>query len=115
MIAIPLWMAIGAGVVVFLLGRPFETAEIVALATAGGVEALLVYLAWSRLGWRFGLRSALAWVPAGVPRASVRAAHFKRSAMLAGLVVTYLHYYFWDVQTQIALLPSVTVFVAAAK
>jgi len=114
LLAIPFWMAIGIGVVVFFLRRPFETADIVALVIAGAVEMLLVFVAWRRLGWRFGLRPALAWAVAGVSRVNSGAAQFKHSALLAGLVVSYLHYYYWEVQTQIAMLPSVTVFVTVA-
>jgi hypothetical protein len=35
----------------------------------------------------------------------------KQTALLAGLAVAYLHYYFWDVQLQIATLHRVSVFI----
>ena len=114
LLAIPLWMAVGVGVVVFLLHRSLETTEMVALVIAGTIEGLLAFVAWTRLGWRFGLRPALAWAVAGASRVSSGAARLKRSALLASLALSYLHYYYWEVQTQIAMLPSVTVFVTVA-
>src|SRR3990170_3517536 len=38
-------------------------------------------------------------------------AYVKRTMLLAGLVGAYLHYYFWDVQLQVAFLRRVVVFV----
>jgi hypothetical protein len=96
LMAIPIWAGIGIGVIVYVLHRRFTGAEILILAVAVAVEILFLRHAWSELGWRFGLRT---WNG------------LKRVALLAGVTLAYLHYYFWDVQTQIAMLPTVTVFV----
>jgi len=94
--AIPIWAGIGFGVIVFVLHRRIAASEILILAVAVAVEIFLLRHAWRELGWRFGLRT---W------------SGLKRAALLAGVTVAYLHYYFWDVQVQIAMLPTVTVFV----
>lgn len=109
LLAIPLWAAIGIGIIVLVLQRPFGPAEGVAVAAACVVELLLLRHAWRKLGWRFGLRQAFAG-PGALPLAEPSPV-LKRSVMLVGLATSYLHYYYWDVQTQIAMLPAVTVFV----
>jgi len=96
LLAIPIWMGIGIGVITVILHRRFTTAEVLMLGLAAAFEILFMHHAWHELGWRFGLRS---W------------AGLKRVALVSGLAVAYLHYYFWDVKTQIAMLPTVTVFV----
>jgi len=96
LLAIPVWVGIGIGVIAFVLHRRFTTSEILMLGIATVVEFLFLRHAWRHLGWRFGLRT---W------------SGLKRATLFAGLTVAYLHYYFWDIQTQIAMLPTVTVFV----
>ena len=96
LLAIPIWMGIGIGVIAFVLHRRFTASEILMLGVAAAVEILFLRHAWSKLGWRFGLGN---W------------SGLKRAALLSGLSIAYLHYYFWDIQTQIAMLPTVTVFV----
>jgi arginine exporter protein ArgO len=107
LLAIPLWAGIGAGIIVFVLERPFHGAEKTALAAACVIELVLLRHAWRKLGWRFGLRQAVAG-PGLLPQP---APALKRAVMLGGLAASYLHYYYWDVQTQIAMLPALTVFV----
>ena len=111
MLAIPLWAAIGSGFIVFFLHRPFARSELLALAIAAIAQVLLMRYAWRRLGWRFGLSHAPAAVGAGAQAPVHRSTPARRMGLLAVLAVAYLHYYYWDVQTQIAMLPTVTVFV----
>lgn len=96
LLAIPIWIGIGIGVIAFVLHRRFTASEMLILAVAAAIEFLFLRYAWGWLGWRFGLRT---W------------SGLKRAVLLSGVAVAYLHYYFWDVQTQIAMLPTVTVFV----
>jgi hypothetical protein len=72
---------------------------------AAVAELILLRYAWRMFRPR-GLRELLA-------RASASAPLLRQTAFLAGLVGAYLHYYFWDVQLQIASLHSLTVFVPA--
>ena len=44
-----------------------------------------------------------------------RNAPLRRMGLLSVLAVAFLHYYYWDVQTQIAMLPTVTVFVPVPR
>jgi len=113
MLAIPLWAAIGICLVLLVAQRPLAAAESTALVAAGIVELLLLRYAWSRLGWRFGLREAFAGPAAGARTA--RRALLRQTSLLVGVVGAYLHYYFWDVYLQIESLNSVTVFVAVTR
>jgi hypothetical protein len=114
MLAVPLWAGIGAGFIAFFLRRPFAASELWALAIAGVVEVLLLRFAWIRLGWRFGLEHTLAWSARGAAAAR-RTTPLRRTGLLTVLAVAFLHYYYWDVQTQIAMLPTVTVFVPVPR
>ena len=114
MLAIPLWAGVGAGFITFVLRRPFTPSELWALAIAVAAEVLLLRYAWIRLGWRFGVRHALAWTGRGAAMAR-RNAPLRRMGLLSVLAVAFLHYYYWDVQTQIAMLPTVTVFVPVPR
>jgi len=114
LLGIPLWAGVGSGFVAFILRRPFTPPELWALAFAGVAEFLLLRYAWIRLGWRFGLRPALAWTGRGAAVAR-RPTPLRRMGLLTVLAVAYLHYYYWDVQTQIAMLPTVTVFVPVPR
>jgi len=114
MLAVPLWAGIGAGIIVFVLRRPFAASELWALAIAGVVEFLFLRYAWIRLGWRFGLSPAVEWTGRGAAAAR-RTTPLRRMGLLTVLAVAYLHYYYWDVQTQIAILPTVTVFVPVPR
>jgi len=115
LLAIPLWAGIGAGIVVLLLHRPFAMSELAALAVAAVVEALAILYAWRRLGWRFGLRRALAWAGPAARASGARSTPLRRMGLLTVLAAAFLHYYYWDVQTQIALLPAITVFVPTPR
>lgn len=105
-LSIPLWAGIGAAAILLLQEEPMTQAEIAALVFAAAVELVLLRFLWRLSRPRFDFRHRPA-------RPATRAALLKRTALLAGLAVAYLHYYFWDVQLQIASLKSVTVFVRA--
>jgi len=107
LVSIPIWAALGVAFVLLYLERPLSDMESAALMLAAASEAILLRHAWrrSRLRYRelvsqpmFRWREALAPI--------------RRPALLAGAAAAYLHYYYWDVQLQIASLPTVTVFVA---
>jgi len=115
LLAIPLWAGVGSGIVVLVLHRPFAVSELAALTVAAVVEALVILYAWRRLGWRFGLRHALAWAGPAVRASAARSTPLRRMGLLTVLAASYLHYYYWDVQTQIAMLPTVTVFVPTPR
>jgi hypothetical protein len=109
LISIPLWACVGIGIILLILERPFNEAESAVLMVAAIVELILLRHVWREFHPKILYDGRLA--RAG---ASVMGAHqplLKQTSLLAGVVGAYLHYYFWDVQLQIAALPSVTVFV----
>jgi len=112
LVAIPLWACIGTGIVLLYLERPLTGVEGVVLTFAAIVELILLRLSRRTLRPLIQYRELLARAGAGAPVA--RQPLLKQTALLTGLVGAYLHYYFWDVQLQIASLHSVTVFVPAA-
>jgi hypothetical protein len=105
--AIPLWAAIGVGAILLFQDEPFTTGQTAALLAAAGIEAILLRYAWRAFRPQLGLRGLLARALSARPTRPV----LKQTAWLGGLVVAYLHYYFWDVQLQIAVLNKVTVFI----
>jgi hypothetical protein len=105
-LSIPLWAAIGVVVILLFQEGPITEAEIAAFTVAAAVELILLRFVWLV----FRPRPAFRHLPA---RPAARAPLLRQTALLTGLVVAYLHYYFWDVQLQIAALQSVTVFVRA--
>jgi hypothetical protein len=115
LLAIPLWAGIGSGIILFVLHRGFAASELAALAAAGVVELLLIRYAWQRQGWRFGLTHALATSALSGSAPAHRGSTLRRMGLLALLAASYLHYYYWEVQAQIATLPSVTVFVPTPR
>jgi len=115
LLAIPLWAGIGASLVVLVLHRPFAVPELAALTVAAVVEALVILYAWRQLGWRFGLRRSLAWAGPALRASGARSTPLRRMGLLTVLAAAFLHYYYWDVQTQIAMLPAITVFVPTPR
>jgi len=113
-LAIPLWAGIGIAFILLVLQRPISEAESAALMIAAACEFFLLR--------HVLLRTAAARTPDSEPlarpvpamqRPSRRRPVLKQALTLSALAATYLQYYFWDVQLQIASLNSVTVFVAA--
>lgn len=76
---------------------------------AAAAALVLPRQAWRTARQRLRVREFRERVDAGAH--GTRPLLLKQTALLAGLVVTYLHYYFWDVNLQIATLSSVRVFV----
>lgn len=108
---VPLWVCIGiAAFVLVQEDRMGGLAGMLLLATAAlGLFELRRY-------WTAPPARRPAFAPRPVPALMTpRRSRFqvKQTLMLLGLVGAYLHYYFWDVQMQIAMLPTVTVFAAA--
>ncbi len=109
-----LLLGVLAGLVFILVVReaPITATEGAILMIAAVCELMLLRHslrtvdAWARyrkLLARFGITTRRTG-----PRPSIA----KQALVLSALVAAYLHYYFWDVQLQIASLNSVTVFVS---
>ena len=107
LLSIPLWAAIAAIAIALFQHGPLTTLQSASFAIAAAVEALLLRHVSRRraLKARIGEVLSRRWLPAD------RRAFLKQTALLGTLVAAYLHYYFWDVQLQIAQLPRVTVFI----
>lgn len=109
LISIPIWAAIGVATVLLYFDRPLSDVESAALVLAAAAELALLRLAWRRDYLYARRRESPARVVAAPGRAWLPS--MRRPAMTAAAAAAYLHYYYWDVQLQIAALPSLTVFV----
>jgi len=107
--AIPLWAALGVVGILYFQEGPIREYQRIALLVAALVEVFLVGYVWRTLQPGLWLRQVAAG-PASRALA-LRPPALKRTMFLAGLVGAYLHYYFWDVQLQVASLRGVVVFV----
>lgn len=105
LLAIPLWACIGIGFIWLALERPLNQVEQTVLVVAAVVELILLLPSLSRLRPR--MRNA------ELRRATAAPGMLRRVSLLSATVAAYLHYYYWDVQLQIASLNSVTVFISA--
>jgi drug/metabolite transporter (DMT)-like permease len=111
LLSAPLWVCIGVAVAVVLQDGPITRLQSAILFLAAAIELVLL-----RRTWRAIKPPARSRASAPQPRAFVAAVGLSRPKpllLLLGVVGTYLHYYFWDIQLQIASMPSVTVFVHA--
>ena len=107
LLAVPLWVCIGVAIAVSVQDGPISEKQAAILFVAAAAELILL-----RQTWHVGLRRLRPIEPQ--PGATVLAAHLSRlRPLLLALFLTgtYLHYMFWDVQLQIAAMPSITVFV----
>ena len=107
LLAIPLWALIGIALILAFQDSAITRGESAALMVAAAVEAILLRYAWRAYRPRLPFRDWLAHVVFARPTNQA----FKQTAFLGALVAAYLHYYFWDVQLQIASLNKVTVFI----
>jgi hypothetical protein len=107
LLAIPLWALIGIALILAFQGSPITRGESAALMLAAAAEAILLRYAWRAYRPRLPFRDWLADVVFARPTGQA----LKQAAFLGALAVAYLHYYFWDVQLQIASLNRVTVFI----
>lgn len=107
LLSIPLWAAAALAAIALFQDGPLTTLESAGFMLAAAAEALLLRLVWRRHGLKDRIRAVIAHhaIP-GNPGPML-----KRAALLGGLVLAYLHYYFWDVQLQIAQLHQLTVFI----
>ena len=119
LLAIPFWAALGIAAILVFQSGPITRGQSIALLLAGVVEIILLRYAWRAYRPKIDLRQLFrrySIVPAP-PVASILPATLafrstlKQSGLLAALVAAYLHYYYWDVQLQIASLNHLTVFV----
>lgn len=111
LISIPIWAAIGIAVVLPFQEGPITAVQKAVLIVCAVVEFILLRRIWRGMEPRTVYRALVSHSRAAVVAA--RPANLKPGLLLLGLVGAYLHYYFWDVQLQIASLNSVTVFVNA--
>lgn len=109
LISIPIWAGIALALILAFQEGPVTEVQGAAFAIAAAVELMLLRLAWRNSPLSRAFRTAPGRARAVAPRAGL--GPMKRTGLLAGAVGAYLHYYYWDVQLQIASLHSVTVFV----
>ena len=107
LLSIPLWAAIAAIAIAFLQEGPLSAVQSAAFVIAAAVEAILLRYVWRR----HALKAHVSAFFARTAQRAIRRPFLRQAALLGGLVVAYLHYYFWDVHLQIAQLNHVTVFI----
>jgi hypothetical protein len=107
LLAIPLWALIGVALILAFQVGPITRGQGAALLIAAAAEAILLRYAWRAYRPPMPFRDWLADVVFVRPSTQ----GIKQIALLGGVAVAYLHYYFWDVQLQIASLNRVTVFI----
>ena len=107
LLSIPLWAAIAVIAIALFQAGPLTTLQSAGLTIAAAVETILLRYVLRRHGMKARIRAVLARAALPADRRRL----LKQAALLGGLVVAYLHYYFWDVQLQIAQLNRVTVFI----
>lgn len=107
LLSIPLWAAIAVAAIALFQEGPVTAMQSAAFMIAAAVEAILLRLVWRKHDFKARILGVVArtavpeqWRPV-----------LRRAAFLGGLVAAFLHYYYWDVQLQIAQLHRVTVFI----
>ena len=118
-IAIPFWAGVGIAAIFIFQNGPITRGQSTALILGAATEIILLRYVWQAYRLKFDFRELLRrYLVAPAPpvaqcfpaRRAFRST-LKQSGLLAGLVAAYLHYYYWDVQLQIASLNHLTVFV----
>jgi hypothetical protein len=123
MIAIPFWAAVGIAAIFVFQNGPITRGQTTALILAAVIEIVLLRYVWRAYRLKFDFRDLLRRylvapappVARAIPARRAFRSTLKQTGLLAGLVAAYLHYYYWDVQLQIASLNHLTVFVPAAS
>jgi len=114
LVAIPVWVAVGLALACAYQIGPITQTQSALLMLAAAAELILL-----RHALRASGAAARFTAPAGRGLAVFRWHRWspvaRQTLMLSVLVGSYLHYYFWDVQLQIASLQSVTVFVQSTR
>jgi len=116
LIAVPLWVVLGVALNLEFMRRPMDESTSAALMLAFALETMLLR-AYARALWTRGLQHVAAKYPPSrqaLPGGLTNAL-FKRTLALSALVGSYLQYYFWEVNLQIASLNSLTVFLPVAS
>jgi len=108
---VPLWACVGIAAFVLVQERRMDAIAATLLVATAALGLFELRRYWLRAPPRPAAVTLQPAVATVAPRA--RRFQLKQTVMLACLVGAYLHYYFWDVQVQIAALPHVTVFAAA--
>jgi hypothetical protein len=107
LLSIPLWAAIAVLAIALLQEGPVTAMQSAAFMIAAAVEAILLRLVWRKHDLKARILGVIARTAAPEEWWPV----LRRAAFLGGLVAAFLHYYYWDVQLQIAQLNRVTVFI----
>jgi hypothetical protein len=111
LLSLPLWVCIGVVITAITQDGPVSGLQVAILFLAAAAELALL-----RQGWRF-LHPSRPGAPAPLQSSAatlaVRSAQLKPLLLLLAATGAYLHLHFWDIQLQIAAMPSVTVFVNA--
>jgi hypothetical protein len=118
-IAIPFWAGVGIAAIFVFQNGPITRGQSTALILGAAIEIILLRYVWRAYRLKFDLRELLRRylvapappVAHSVPARRAFRSTLKQSGLLAGLAAAYLHYYYWDVQLQIASLNHLTVFV----
>lgn len=114
LVAIPVWVAVGLALAWAYQVGPITQTQSALLMLAAAAELILL-----RYALRMSGVTAKLVDQAGAGLAAVRWRRWtpmaRQTLALSVLVGAYLHYYFWDVQLQIASLHSVTVFVPVTR
>jgi hypothetical protein len=107
LLSIPLWAAIAVAAIALFQEGPVTAMQSAAFMIAAAVEAILLRFVWRKHDLKSRILGVLARTAAPEQWRPV----LRRAAFLGGLVAAFLHYYYWDVQLQIAQLNRVTVFI----
>jgi hypothetical protein len=119
LLAIPFWAGLGIVAILVFQSGPITRGQTIALMLAAVVEIILLRYAWRAYRPKIDLRQLFRRyivapappVARALPATRAFRSTLKQSGLLAALVAAYLHYYYWDVQLQIASLNHLTVFV----
>lgn len=122
-IAIPFWATVGTAAIFVFQSGPITRGQSIALLLAAVIEIILLRYVWRAYRVKVDFLELLrryliapaSPVARSLPAKRAFRSTLKQSALLAGLVAAYLHYYYWDVQLQIASLNHLTVFVPATS
>jgi hypothetical protein len=107
LLSIPLWAAIAVAAIALFQEGPVTAMQSAAFMIAAAVEAILLRFVWRK----HDLKSRILGVIARTAAPEEWWPVLRRAAFLGGLVAAFLHYYYWDVQLQIAQLNRITVFI----
>ena len=111
LIAIPLWVLAGITGILVFQEAPISATQSAILMIAAVCELILLRYYLRSFDAKARYRELLARSGLTARRMGPGLLIAKQALALGALVATYLHYYFWEVQLQIASLNSITVFI----